>query len=105
MAFQVEEGGLPYCLWDNIELGVKEAGAESTSKGRIRGVTDRGPSVENQGPPQLCWLGCLHRVPQPGSGPCREGLRKKAEKRSPIRVRPTPAHSLDRHLSFILSVS
>lgn len=60
MAFQVEEGGLLYCLWENNKLGIKGDRAGFTPKGRIRGVTDTGTLGETQRSYQLCWLGSLH---------------------------------------------
>lgn len=60
MAFQVEEGGLLYCLWENNKLGIKEDRAGFTPKGRIRRVTDMGTLGETQRSYQLCWLGSLH---------------------------------------------
>lgn len=81
--FQVEEGGLPSCLWDNSELGMKDDGADFISKGGIRGVTDMG-TLERPRifPALLAWRPAQGSL-SPGSGLCREGLWKKEGREDP----------------------
>lgn len=108
MAFQVEEGGLPYCLWENNKLGMKGDREDFTPKGRIRGVTDMGTLVETQRSYQLCWLGSLHSDHSPQEvALVAEPKEESRETRPPAPSGPAwflPTH-LTGILSFLLSVS
>lgn len=100
MAFQVEEGRLPSCFWDNSELGMNDDGADFISKGGVRGVPAMG-TLERPGifPALLAWRPAQGSL-SPGSGLCREALWKKEGREDPAPSGLDSAHSCDRNSLF-----